>query len=256
MPSGKYIKAIEKALIKEAPPLSKEELRWISSYVGTKHKVLGLTTPVQKELSRQNYRIDWKKTDQLSVFDEAFKTSGVMEVKNAALFFIDHHYKKLDKERLFKFLPSWVNYVDNWAHSDYLSKFYSRFVEDETYRGKFLAKLKEWNRSSNPWKRRQSLVSLAYYARTRKNHLPFKTSAGLVKALLKDKDYFVQKGVGWALREMYNVHPKLTYAFVATNYNNISSTAFAAASEKMSVTEKNALKQKRKLHRIKKIYRR
>ena len=65
--------------------------------------------------------------------------------------------------------------------------------------------------------------------------------------LLKDKEYFVQKAVGWTLRESYNVYPKQTFQFIEENVKNISPTAFTTCLEKMTEKEKTILKQKRNL---------
>jgi 3-methyladenine DNA glycosylase AlkD len=154
-------------------------------------------------------------------------------------------------EELLEVIPNWIDEVDNWGHSDFLSKFYTRFLEDEKHRKVFLPILKKWNKHKDPWKRRQSMVALLYYARTRKNHLPFKTIISFVEPHLEAPEYFVQKGLGWTLRECYNVYPRETYLFMEASFEKISATAFTAACEKMSSAQKERLKRKRKLHRTK-----
>ncbi|MBK7666930.1 MAG: DNA alkylation repair protein [Sphingobacteriaceae bacterium] len=111
--------------------------------------------------------------------------------------------------------------------------------------------LKKWNKHKNPWLRRQSMVALLYYSRTKNQHLPFKTIISLVSTQLQAQEYYVQKGLGWTLRESYNVYPDLTYKFVSDNFHKVSPVAFTAAIEKMSEKEKTILKQKRKAHRAK-----
>jgi 3-methyladenine DNA glycosylase AlkD len=116
----------------------------------------------------------------------------------------------------------------------------------------FLQLLQKWNKHKNPWLRRQSMVALLYYARTKDQHPPFKTIISLVSTQLEAQEYYVQKGLGWTLRESYNVYPDLTYKFVSDNFHKVSPVAFTAAIEKMSEKEKTILKQKRKAHRAKK----
>jgi 3-methyladenine DNA glycosylase AlkD len=98
--------------------------------------------------------------------------------------------------------------VDNWALSDSLSKIYSKIFEIDSEL--IYPVLSDWNKSENPWKRRQSIVSLLYYSSTRKNVLPFIKYIRLIKRLLTDDDYYVQKGVGWTLRELGNVYSEET----------------------------------------------
>jgi 3-methyladenine DNA glycosylase AlkD len=249
---NKYIKQVEYCLTKQARKKSETELRSLAAYLGTRHKMLGLGTALQKQLAKQNYGIKAELHHLLPAFDKVFGESSVFEIKSASLLFLDAHYKKLDKKELLTTIPAWVDHVDNWAHSDYLSKFYTRFLEEEATRKRFLPTLEKWNRDKNPWKRRQSMVALMYYARTRKNHLPFQTVISFIKPHLEAPEYFVQKGLGWSLRECYNVYPGLTYKFMEQNYSRVSSVAFSAACEKMTTQEKENLKLKRKKHRAKK----
>ena len=56
----------------------------------------------------------------------------------------------------------------------------------------------------------------------------------LVEPLLGDKEYYVQKGVGCALREMHTVYPKETMPFLQKHIKKISAIAFTIAIEKMT----------------------
>ena len=98
----------------------------------------------------------------------------------------------------------------------------------------------------NLWKRRQSVVSLLYFSRTKKVYLPFDKIATLIKHLLSDNEYYVQKGVGWALREMHTVYPTESLQFFKEHINKISAIAFTICMEKMTTEEKEVLKQLRK----------
>lgn len=213
--------------------------------------MLGLGTEQQRQLAKQKFGLKIEKQDLLLLCDELFKSGTIFEVKSAALFMVDAHYKTWTKEELLAIIPSWVEQVDNWAHSDYLSKFYTRFLEEQKHRATFMPVLEAWSRHKNPWKRRQSMVSLMYYACTRKNHLPFKTVISYIKPHLSAPEYYVQKGLGWTLRECYNVYPGQTYSFIDQAFDKISATAFTAACEKMPAAQKEHLKRKRKLHRSK-----
>lgn len=248
---SKYIKAIEDCLTKQSPKLTAQQIKGLSDYIGTKHQMLGLGTSFQREMAKKNYYLDLDHSGLLKVLDSLFQKSPVFEFKSTALYFLDHHYKKLNKKELLRTMLPWVDHVDNWAHSDGLSKFYTRFLEEEEIKSEFLEKLKKWNADKNPWKVRQSMVALLYYARTKKDHLPFKTIISFIEPQLHHPEYFVQKGLGWTLRETYNLYPKFTFKFVDKNFSKISSVAFSATCEKMTEKEKTILKEKRKKFRKK-----
>lgn len=71
----------------------------------------------------------------------------------------------------------------------------------------------------------------------------------LITPLLSDEEYYVQKGVGWALREMYNAYPRETLFYFHEHIHEITSIAFTAAMEKMKPAEKDKLKALRKEYR-------
>jgi len=141
-------------------------------------------------------------------------------------------------------LKKWSSRIDNWAHSDSLSSIYARLLEQSPEL--IYPTLQKWNQSKAPWLRRLSLVSLLYYSSQRENILPLRKIFSLVEPRLNDDHYYVQKGVGWALREAGNVYPKETFAFLEKNIVHLSSIAFSAAAEKLSKTQKDRLKKLRK----------
>jgi len=98
------------------------------------------------------------------------------------------------------------------------------------------------DKDSNLWKRRQSVVSLLYYSRTKKKHLSFEKIVRLITPLLTDDEYYFQKGVGWALRELHEVYPGKALMFLQTNIKKISSTAFTIVIEKLRSSQKAKLK--------------
>ena len=106
--------------------------------------------------------------------------------------------------------------------------------------------LKAWNKDKDLWKRRQSVVSLLYYSRTKKDYLPFSKIEVLLTSLLADKEYYVQKGLGWALRELRNVYPKEAHAYLTKHIRAISPIAFTISVEKVEEKEKEKLKALRK----------
>lgn len=92
-------------------------------------------------------------------------------------------------------------------------------------------------------------MSLLYYSATRKKVLPAEKMFPLVERLLDDPDFYVQRGAGWALRELGNVYPRKARRFLARHATRLSAIAFAAATEKLEPAEKEALKNARRAAR-------
>ena len=244
---NKYTKEVEDTLNRLSIKNDKEKAAKLKKYIGTNLNVLGMVSKAQVDAHKKGFSFYLEQKEQtFLVYHEIYTQSNIFEVKNLAFIFLDKHHKHIPLKTQLKHLPQWVKQVDNWVHSDSLSKFISRLIEDKSTQQEILAIIKKWNSSKNLWERRQSLVALYYYARTKKEHVSFELTEQLVSRLLKDKEYFVQKAVGWTLRESYNVYPKQTYQFIEENIKHISPTAFTTCLEKMTEKQKLILKQKRK----------
>jgi len=244
---NKYTKEVEDTLNRLSLKNDKAKADKLKKYIGTNLNVLGLVTKVQIDTHKQGFTFySEEKEKTFLIFNGIYKQSSIFEVKNQAFIFLDKYHKHIPLKTQLKTLPTWVKHVDNWAHSDSLSKYLTRLVEDDSTKIEMLSIIKKWNKSKNLWERRQSLIALYYYARTKKQHIDFELTQELVLPLLNDKEYFVQKAVGWTLRESYNVHPKQTFTFIEEHIKNISPTAFTTCLEKMTEKQKQVLKLKRK----------
>jgi 3-methyladenine DNA glycosylase AlkD len=202
--------------------------------------------PAHRTASKQFYFFSGKSFEQqLAIWDQLWHHTGNFWIQVHAYFFLERNIKKTDAlQQMWPVVVKWQDNVDDWALCDALAKIYTKILVVAP--GKVYAQLKKWNKSANLWKRRQSVVSLLYYSRTKKNYLPFDKIERLITPLLKDKEYYVQKGVGWALRELYNVYPKDTLPYMMRHIKSISSIAFTIAIEKMGNAGKDKLKALRK----------
>jgi 3-methyladenine DNA glycosylase AlkD len=190
---------------------------------------LGLTVPQSRSALKSGYSFLSMPPDEVvRVWDFIWHNSSYFEEMSQAIYFYE---KKSLSENEFKTVATWINRCDNWAHSDGLSSIYARVLEENPEM--VFPVLQEWNRDVNPWKRRQSVVSLLYYSRLRKKTLPFSTLISLLIPLFKDPEYYVQKGLGWTIREIYNLHPELTLDFISSNLHEISPAAWQASTEKL-----------------------
>jgi len=244
---NKYTKEVENTLNRLSLNNDKQKAEKLKKYIGTNLNVLGLVTKVQIDAHKKGFSFySERKEETFLILNDIFKQSNIFEAKNIAYIFLDKNHKHISLQKQLNILPKWVKHVDNWAHSDGLSKYLSKLVENDDTQQQMLSIIKKWNCSKNLWERRQSLISLFYYARTKNKHISFELVQELVFPLLSDKEYYVQKAVGWTLRESFNVYPKQTYTFVEQHIKNISPTAFTTCLEKMTEKEKKALKEKRK----------
>lgn len=219
-----------------------------SAYIGggiSRLEYVGLRVPQVRAVSRTRFSfLDESESEILKVWDYVWKKSTCYETMCLP---IEYYSTKKQHPRLAEVFPKirgWAVRLDNWAHSDGLSSLYARALEQD--RAGVLPTLEEWSESKLPWLRRQSLVSLLYYSRARTSVLPFKKLAAMVERQIAFDHYYVQKGVGWTLREMGNVYPEETLRFLEARVEKISAAAFGAATEKLPKAVKERLKQRRR----------
>jgi 3-methyladenine DNA glycosylase AlkD len=211
-------------------------------------RFIGLRVPDLRSTYKKGFSFsDLSPAQTAKIWDYIWKNSDCFEVMALALMWFEDPKRRDSIKNHWSLLKSWSHRIDNWAHSDTLSGIYARIHED--YPKKILPVFQQWNRSKNPWHRRLSIVSLYYYSSQRNKYPSFANTVSMLKPLLDDDHYYVQKGVGWTLRESGNVYPGPTYSFIESNLHSISSIAFSAACEKMPSKKREHLKKLRKSHR-------
>lgn len=186
--------------------------------------------------------------EQLTIWDLIWQQHAGFYTRLHAFFFLERHMKKETELRaMWPVIVRWQDGVDDWGLCDALAKIYTRILE--IMPRAVYPQLVQWNTDKDLWKRRQSIVALLYYSRTKKIYLKFEQIMPLITQLIDDKEYYVQKGVGWSLREVHNVYPEETFAWMKENIRRISAIAFSPVIEKMGTERVNELKGLRKVRR-------
>jgi 3-methyladenine DNA glycosylase AlkD len=215
--------------------------------VRTHISIIRGNVPTHRRESKRGYSFSGLPfAGQLAIWDQLWRTEDNFWLRLHAFFFLERHIKNeaLLKE-MWPVIVSWQDQVDDWGLCDALAKIYTKILvvaPREVYE-----QLKKWNTDRNLWKRRQSVVSLLYYSRTKRQHPAFNQIRQLVTPLVTDKEYYVQKGVGWTLRELHTVYPNETLAWLKQHIKLLSSIAFTIAIEKMDTVTVSELKALRKV---------
>jgi 3-methyladenine DNA glycosylase AlkD len=238
------LKEIEKEICKLGEKTDKD--KYTSDKKASNLTILDIRIPKLRALEIESFeKQDFK--DKVKLVTFAFQNSNISEVLTWLLIQID----KMDKQSLFdshKEIFRWVDFIENWWHSDAYSKINANILEYALRNDKEKEVLKyfiKWNKSDNSWARRQSIVSLLYYANSREIYMNYETLIGFVKNLLYDEKYYVQKGVGWTIREIYRLFPEKTKKFLMENAANIHPDAWQASTEKLEKSFKDRMRRKR-----------
>jgi 3-methyladenine DNA glycosylase AlkD len=218
------------------------------NYYRSQLKIAGTRIP---ELRRQAKLLGVPTDPTLRTLNAQYLKTRSFEERYIILHRMDSWASQSDPRTAAKelFSKRWVDGIENWAHSDTLSSTLSSLLDRLDRPSAFYRILDAWSRSPHPWYRRQSLVSLFYYASTRKKYPKWIDVGSKLKRLALDSDFYVQRGVGWCLRESFRVYPKETLRMFESQLLKWSSIAFTTAIEKQSQGDRNRWKQQRRINR-------
>lgn len=185
------VSAAVKSIQQELKAKGTEENReFFGKMVPGKQKIYGVKTPELSALAKQYKAYGFE-------LSEALWESGALEEKIIAVKMLETTGKK-DPERLLKLVQRFAEGIDNWAVCDALGTQMVRSIA-KTHADEIFKLAAKYNTSTNPWKRRLSLVLVEWYTRDPSMHTAINK---LVKPLETDKEYYVKKAVEWIKRNL------------------------------------------------------
>lgn len=250
----KYVEELQSEIKKLKRPSVDSQRKFASYMSGNSNSKLnyyGLTVPKTRAILKKDLAVFALPIEkQFEIFEKNWFTTNTFEQMSLSIYWLEN-LKDDQLVQLGKPALKWAEKIDNWAHSDGLCGVYARIFEKSPKL--FMPTYEKWNKHKNPWFRRCSMVGLFYYSRSRKSHPSFQLAKRFIETHFEAPEYYVQKGVGWTIREMYNVYPSETIKLIDNNIHRITSIAWVAASEKLPKKTKDTLLKKRRIVRKKSI---
>jgi len=204
-----YIKPLVKEFRNKANPKNAEPM---AKYMKNLFPYLGIKTPERKELLKQFYKENG--------FPEIFDLKQIVldlwelperEYQYFAIGMLRKFSRKLDENfiELFEHLiitKSWWDSVDGIA-SWLIGNLFQRFPE--------LIKpyTEKWMKSGNMWLQRTVILFQLNY----KDKIDVKLLFKNIKKCMDSKEFFIQKAIGWALREYSKTDAQVVIDFVENN---------------------------------------
>lgn len=236
-----YEREVREALAPFAEPGRAEEAR---NDKKSSLSFLAVRVPAIERVVRKGFSFYARPPDEiLAIWNAIWFSSPYFEVLAAAGMYYSLQHAKIDPAT-WPTLSTWSQRCDNWAHADQLAGIYS-FLLAQGSSGVY-GQLEEWNASDNQWLKRISLVSLIHYTGKNAVFLPPEQVFPLVTNCLGDERYYVQKAVGWVLREMGQAYPQAIDIFLQTHLTHLLPIAFARAIERRTSEERALLRASRK----------
>ncbi len=207
---------------------------------GSSMKHLGIRFPALRKRVKEGFSFyELPAGKVLAIWDRLWRTSPYGDVLFTALEYYAPIVRKDVSPALWRVMRKWPARVDNWCHSDGLGSLYSWILASDP--AAVYPQLQKWNRAEDQWLRRISLVSLIHYSGKNAVFMPLDRALPLVTACLRDDREYVQKAVGWVLREMGHAHPEAVTAYLEEHITTMSAVAVRRAIERRSPAVKATL---------------
>jgi len=212
---------------------------------GSGLEYLGVRMPALRRIARGPLGFtDAPEDEVLATWDRLWRESPYGEVLFAALEFYLPLARRGPRSELWPVVRGWIERVDNWAHADGLANLYSHLLERQ--QAAVYPTLQAWNSDDDEWRRRISLVSLIHYSGKNAVFLEPALMLPLVANCLGDDRYYVQKAVGWVLRELSGADLDAATTFIEEHLDTLGSIAFARAVERLGAGERAVLRERRR----------
>lgn len=186
-----------------------EYAKGMSAYMRNKWQYLGLRSPVRKEMQKEFLK-KMKRADfeTIGTYVDLFWNEPYREFQYTACEILRENVKKIPLDYIANLeqlitTKSWWDSVDSIAPTtlgDYFSKYPSQIQQV----------IPLWINSDNIWLKRSAILyQLKYKSRTDIEYLLY-----IINCLKDTNEFFINKAIGWALREYSKTNPDLVYEFV------------------------------------------
>jgi 3-methyladenine DNA glycosylase AlkD len=201
----------------------------LQSYLGSPYKVLGLSVPRLRGITK-DFAKQYRKTlqsNELNKLTNRLWLGVTFEEKTAGIMLLDEFPKLMDEET-WNMVDSWIEEAVGWAVCDALG---SGPISTMTFLDgsrKYGTQVLGWTDSRNFWRRRIAAYSLRRFVSAGDLDWPFL----LLRKILYDKEFWVQRAVGTWLRECWKKDRARTEQFLVKNAHGLSRTVITVATER------------------------
>lgn len=168
--------------------------------------------------------------DRLVAAVDALFASDFHELRSAGIGLLERCRAALSLRDL-PWLVSLVRASPGWAHVDWLAtKVAGPLLQDTP---KMAATLRAWANDENFWVRRTAILSQTVALRTGGGD--FELFESIAVPMLKEREFFIRKAIGWVLRDTAKVQPGLVRGFIERHESAMSGLTLREASRGLAV---------------------
>ena len=211
-------------------------------YLKSELRHYGVSVPVIRKLARRFAREhkDVSKAELIGLTTELWDRH-VYELRKLAVNILAARVEVLDVSDV-DFVEGLLRRSHTWALIDDLSMnvvapMLSSSPDAERIRSR-------WSEDDDFWVRRTAMLALL--PRLRRGLDGWDEFAGYADAMLDEEEFFIQKAIGWVLREVSKHSPDLVFEWMQTRVAMASSVTFREASKYLSEHQRSRLLELRK----------
>ena len=222
--------------------INPDNIKKYARYFTEGYDAYGLGQTIYEE-QKEKWLAAWENElsldDYISLGDKLVST-GKYEEASFAIGFIEAKKDQLTSN-YFAEIGNWLEKgIVNWGHTDVLpGRVLSYFISKKIVT---IDALKDWIKSDSKWKRRSVPVILIDALNV---DVPLEKLFRIIEPLMLDSEKFVQKGLGWFLREAWKIHPEKTEDFLLKWKDTCGRTIIQYATEKMDKENRSRFRRNR-----------
>ncbi|KYR01072.1 hypothetical protein DLAC_02166 [Tieghemostelium lacteum] len=185
-------------------------------YMRNKFEFLGIAAPKRKDLLKEFIEKNGRPTEDEII--EIYKLEE-REFQYIGIDLSSHQLNKIKDKKRLDLYWAMINHQPWWDTVDIIASrligsHFKKFPEiSQSYTDK-------WIDSDDFWHRRISLIYQLSYKKETNTKLLFK----YIEKTIDEKEFFIRKAIGWALRNLYKIQPLTVKKFVNShpNLSNLS----------------------------------
>ncbi|MEY8350669.1 DNA alkylation repair protein [Bacillus cereus] len=204
-----FVEALQKHFIAHQNP---EKAEPMARYMKNHFPFLGIQTPERRQLLREVIQVHkLPDKEEFQIVIRELWSLPEREFQAAALDLLQKYKKHLDKTQI-PFLEeliitkSWWDSVDGIVPTFLGTIFLKHPEEISTY-------IPKWIASENIWLQRSAILFQLKYKKQMDENLLF----SIIGQLKSSKEFFIQKAIGWVLREYAKTSPNVVWEYVQNN---------------------------------------
>jgi 3-methyladenine DNA glycosylase AlkD len=212
--------------------------RFLRSYLGSPLPVLGVRA-LRFQVVARSARTRFRSLPEDAVLSElrALWDGPWFEERALAIECLGD-FARRDEVMAWKLADQWVDSATGWGLSDALAS--GPVAQMVAAKPNRFSELLTWTSSANFWRRRAATYALKEWVHRGKLGRPFR----LLRRLLKDPEFWVQRAVGTWLRECWKRDRRTTERFLRRHAKVLSRTTITVATERASKAFREELRRR------------